>query len=92
MAEMLTGRGLRLRNAGRSFVLLEGPDAASFAALPARSLPSMSSWPGVHTYLTLHFTFNLHSIHPMLPSSSRVLPTPFLYPFTLPPLFRVCVT
>ena len=80
MAEMLTRRGLHLRNTGSSFGLLEGPDAAAFAASSAHSLPSMSLWSGVHTYFTLHFTFNLHSIHPMLPSFRCVLPTPFLYP------------
>jgi len=92
VAEMLTGSGPRLRNVGRSFELLESPDAADFAASSARSFPSMSSWPGVHINLTLHFCFSLHSFHPRLPLSSRVLPVPFLYPSTRSFLFLACVT
>jgi len=78
VAETLTGRGFRRRNAGRSFGSLEIPDAADFAASSARSFPSMSSWPGVHISVTSHFTLSLHSFHPMFPSVSRVLPVPFL--------------
>ena len=80
VAEMLTGRGFHLRKGGRSFVLLDCPEAASLAASSTFSLPLIPSCLGVQMKFTSHFTFNCHSFHPRLPSSSFVLPAPFLYP------------
>ena len=47
VAEMLTRRGFCLRKGGRSFILLDCPEAVSLAASSAFLLPSIPLCPGV---------------------------------------------